>query len=298
MAEQDKSSGGSQADSESNTSRVSDAGTSISSISGRTLEKAKAELHEDPETREDVIQELRGLVVQWKPVTVEEKALVFRNTNSAFLLMFLRARKFDVDKALLLYISYHVFRHRHAQLLKDLTQESVEHVFQSNVFKVLDMRAEDGSKVLCVYPRNWNASMHPFLENFRATFLVLDKLIQDEETQVHGFSILYDFTDSSIMSMLHVAQSELITRGILIELLQDAFPARFKGVHLVHQPWYINIVLGVIKPFMKQKLRDRIHSHGEDYDSLHRHIDPQGLPDEFGGLMDSSTAVDVISTLF
>ncbi len=84
---------------------------------------------------------------------------------------------------------------------------------------MLDARAKDGSKVLCVYPRNWNASMYPFLENFRATFLVLDKLIQDEETQVNGFSIVYDFTGASVVSMVHVAQSELITKGILIELL-------------------------------------------------------------------------------
>lgn len=268
------------------------------SISGNTLEKARAELGEDPESRPEVIQELRDRVTQWKPLTIEEKSLVLRNVDDKFLLMFLRARKFDISKALQLYVSYHMFRHKHSQLLKDLTFKSVEHVFESGVIKVLDARATDGSKILCVYPGNWNSSDFPFMENFRATFLVLDKLIQDEETQVHGFSILYDFTGSSFMSMLHVAQSEQITKGVLIELLQDAFPARFKGVHLVHQPWYISIVLSVIKPFMKQKFRDRIHSHGEDYASLHRCMEPLGLPEEFGGVVDSSMSADVISTLF
>jgi len=278
----------------SSMSRTSDEdGLSVSSAT-----KAKAELNEDPDTRHTAIQNLRDLIFQWKPSTAEEKALVFTNTDSKFLLMFLRARKFQLEKALHLYVSYHMFRHKHKELIKDLDYNAVEHVFNSGVIKVLNMRAEDGSKVLCVYPRNWNASMYPFLENFRATFLMLDKLIQDEETQVNGFSILYDFTGSSVMSMVHVAQSELITKGILIELLQDAFPARFKGVHLVHQPWYVSIVLGVIKPFMKQKLRDRIRSYGDDYGSLHEHIDPQGLPEEFGGLGETDEVVADFSSLF
>ena len=269
-----------------------------SSIAGKTLDRAKAELNEDPDTRDAIIQDLRELILQWKPSTAEEKALVFTNTDNKFLLVFLRARKFQLDKALHLYVSYHMFRHKHAELLKDLSYNTVEHVFNSGVVKVLNNRAEDGSKVLCVYPRNWNATMFPFLENFRATFLVLDKLIQEEETQVNGFSILYDFTGSSVMSMVHVTQSELITKGILIELLQDAFPARFKGVHLVHQPWYVSIVLGVIKPFMKQKLRDRIHSYGEDYSRLHEHIDPRGLPEEFGGLGETDEVMVDFSNLF
>ena len=41
-------------------------------------------------------------------------------------------------------------------------------------------------------------------------------------------------------------------------LTQEAFPARFKGIHLINQPWYISILLTVIMPFMKQKFRDRV----------------------------------------
>lgn len=206
--------------------------------------------------------------------------------DSKFLLMFLRARKFDLDKALQLYVNYHLFRHKHADILRDLSFKSVEHVLHSQVIRVLDARCRDGSRALCVSPANWDSASFPFLDNFRATFLVLDRLIQEEETQVNGFSVLYDFTGSSLMNMLKVAQSDLITKGVLIELLQEAFPARFKGVHLLHQPWYISIVLSVIKPFMKQKLRERIHSHGENSESLHRYVDPLNLPPELGGTGD------------
>lgn len=264
---------------------------SISSqLSIESLEKAKQELNEDPLQRSEMIEQLRNKITSWKPSRVEEKSLVLSDVNNCFLLMFLRARKFDVDKALQLYVNYHVFRHKHSSMLADLNLKSVEHVLETEVIKVLDSRCLDGSKVLCVYPGRWDSVNIPFVDNFRATLLVLDKLIQDEETQVHGFSVVYDFTGSSFMSVLKVAQSELITKGVLIELLQESFPARFKGVHLLHQPWYVSIVLSVIRPFMKQKLRDRIHSHGEDFKSLHMFIEAENLPEELGGNLDNHNA--------
>ena len=262
----------------------------LSKLSGKSLEKAKEELNEDPANRMKSIEELRDKIASWKPAKNEEKSLALGRTESKFLLMFLRARKFDVDKALQLYINYHAFRLKHSSMLKDLNLKAIEHVLHTGVIKVLDSRFVDGSKAICVYPGRWDSVNIPFVDNFRATLLVLDRLVEDEETQVHGFSVIYDFTDSSFMSMLKVAQSELITKGVLMELLQESFPARFKGVHLVKQPWYISIVLSVIRPFMKQKLRDRILGHGYNLDSLHRYIESDGLPQELGGSSGSHNA--------
>lgn len=282
MAEQASTSGSTE-----NEQNMSGDGISTCTLSVDLLEKAKLELNEDPSTRAELIHELRGLIDNWKPSRSEEKSIVLSNKQDRFLLMFLRARKFDVEKALQLYINYHVFRCKHSNMLADLNFKSIEHVLNSELIKVLDAKGLDGSVVLYVCPRKWDSVNVPFLDNFRATFLVLDRLIENEETQINGFSVVYDFTGSSLMSMLKVAQSELITKGILIELLQEAFPARFKGVHLFHQPWYISMVLSVIRPFMKQKLRDRIHSHGSDFDSLHRYVEVQFLPTELGGSLDN-----------
>jgi len=40
--------------------------------------------------------------------------------------------------------------------------------------------------------------------------------------------------------------------------LQDCFPARFSAVHFVNQPWYIEAVFKMMKPFLKEKNRNKV----------------------------------------
>ena len=70
---------------------------------------------------------------------------------------------------------------------------------------------------------------------------------------------------------------------VLVHTVQDAFPARFRAIHVVNQPGLYDYIYACIRPFLKAKIVKRIHLHGSNMESLHRHVDPEVLPNEYGG---------------
>ena len=89
---------------------------------------------------------------------------------------------------------------------------------------------------------------------------------------------------------------------------------RFKGIHVINQPWYLSVLMAIIRPFMSKKLADRVRSpvplstpstllcrspcaslwtrplaqiqiYGTDLARLHERFPPEILPKEFGGTL-------------
>ena len=253
----------------------------ISSISGATLQKARKELREVPEKRSECVRQLRKAIEAYRRQPGEED-VVFQRTDGKFLLMFLRARKFDVDRALQVYVNYYKYRHKHSYLFARKSQASLDRIARSGVFGVLPSPLKDGSRAVCLHPSRWDVStMEP--HDCCSVFLsVLDKLLEDEEVQVHGISFIDNAEGCPLQKLYHFIRTDTWRLGVD---LQDAFPARFKGLHFINQPWYVSFVMSVVKPLLKQKHKDRFHAHGTNMESFYEHVDPENLYSDFGGYL-------------
>lgn len=82
----------------------------------------------------------------------DHTAVVFVRKDDSFLLRFLRAKKFDVERSLQLYLNYYKYRHKYAEVIGDLTVQSVQHVLHKGLFGLLDTPTKSGSKVIVVFP--------------------------------------------------------------------------------------------------------------------------------------------------
>lgn len=72
----------------------------------------------------------------------------------------------------------------------------------------------------------------------------------------------------------------------IVDWLQDAIPLRVKAIHIINQPKIFNVVFALFKPFLREKLKNRIHFHATDRVSLHKHMSPDFLPPVYGGTID------------
>ncbi|XP_028405065.1 LOW QUALITY PROTEIN: clavesin-1-like [Dendronephthya gigantea] len=245
-----------------------------SGLSAKTKEKAKAELNEDPLTRNAKVQLLRDKMV-FRP------DLPFRKTDEKYLLRFLRARKFDEERAFQLLCSHIEFKRKNRDLFEDLTLTKLRPVLQEGFPGVLENRDSNGSRVLVLFPGRWERELFDFKDIVKALIFTMEELITEEETQVNGIVAIVDFTGWSLSKHgRYITVRELRS---VVKIFQECFPARVKAIHLINQPWYINLAIKSILPFLKAKIGDRLHLHGNNLTSLHMFIHPDLLPSEFGG---------------
>ena len=203
-----------------------------SGLSTETQHKAKVELNEDPDTRGTKIQLLRDRMV-FRP------DLGFRRTDDKFLLRFLRARKFDEERAFELLCTHLEFQKDNKSYFQGLSLSELRNVLKEGFPGVLASTDSNGSRVMVLFPGRWNKDLFTFEEIVKSLILTMEELLAEEETQVNGVVVIIDFSGWSMRK--HGRYVSLHELKSVIQIFQV-----LKGFWL-HWSEYIEYSWGVIK---------------------------------------------------
>ena len=241
------------------------------------LQKALEELNEPENVREKLkrVHDLR------RAFNEQNKDVTLIRTDPNFILRFLRVRKFNHDNALLMMTKYHNFRikRKWPEVNDKLANPSlVRHVFDAGCHVPLKGRARDGSAVCFSRP---GKGQNTFSEFAAAMLLTYEKLLDDEDVQIYGITIIYDLTYADFAFFL---QYMPIAKRIM-SLLQDVIPARLKSVNFVNEPtWFHVYFVTMVRPFLSKKLKNRYRAFGKDIARLHEIVGRPFLPPAYGGI--------------
>ncbi|XP_058453630.1 clavesin-1-like [Malaya genurostris] len=242
--------------------------------SAALLEVARRELRETPEVRETATVELRKLLHN-------ATDLHYRDDDD-FLLVFLRPCHFYPESALKMMRRIADFKKNYHPLMHNLYPEDEKLSFiEHGIVNVLTNRDRKGRRILILnVGKVWDPKQVSPEKLFRMLFLVHLVAQLEASTQINGVVIIMDFEGLSLKQVRALSPS---FSRLLLTFIQEAVPLRMKEVHIVNQPYIFKMVWTLFKPFIGEKLKNRLEFHGSDTKKLHQYIDPSDLPKNYGG---------------
>ncbi|XP_017165350.1 alpha-tocopherol transfer protein [Poecilia reticulata] len=125
-------------------------------------------------------------------------------------------------------------------------------------------------------PKDWSA-----FQVFRVSLMTSEIISRETETQRRGLKAIFDLKGWSLGHALQINPS--LARKIS-SVLSDSFPLKVRGIHLVNEPMFFRPVFAMIRPFLPDKIKQRVHMHGTDFHrTLSDFFSPDVLPPEYGG---------------
>ncbi|MFT7812234.1 alpha-tocopherol transfer protein-like [Arapaima gigas] len=201
--------------------------------------------------------------------------------SDASLLKFLRARDFDGELALQLLVNYHKWRRECPEITANLCPSSVLGLLQNQYHGVLDSRDATGSRVLVYRIGKWNPKDFTAYEVFRVSLITSELIVREVDTQRYGIKAIFDLQG---WCFAHALQINPSLAKKISAVLTGSFPLKVRGIHLINEPIFFRPVFAMIRPFLPDKIKQRIHMHGSSFvHSLCQHFPMAILPPEYGG---------------
>ncbi|KAM7070444.1 alpha-tocopherol transfer protein isoform 2-T2 [Acridotheres tristis] len=177
--------------------------------------------------------------------------------------------------------NYQKWRIECPEISADLQPSSVLGLLQAGYHGVLRSRDPHGSKVLIYRIGQWDPSVFTAYDVFRVSLITSELIVKEIETQRNGVKAIFDLQG---WRFAHAFQISPAVAKKIAAVLTDSFPLKVRGIHLINEPLFFHPVFALIKPFLTEKIKQRVHMHGSNYlQSLTEHFPVSILPQEYGG---------------
>jgi hypothetical protein len=253
----------------------------MQALSPALADKARQNLKE-PEDAAAVFEQARLEVV----------ALIGEEEQKRFdwaLLAMLRQAKWDKAAAVKKMCALSKYASKNSHLFVDSTADEFIVQAEIGMMSHLPVRNSRGELVLLLD----GVKLTPYAKKFTMTDMLrfsvfyMSKLMVSEETQINGVIILENLHNYPMLALNSMKGGSLSGIRASFEWMHLS-PLRLRGLYAIKQPWYIGMMLGLTRPFMPRKLRERVYLFGEDTSAMLEAagLTPEQVPPEYGGTLE------------
>ncbi|XP_049268878.1 alpha-tocopherol transfer protein-like [Rhipicephalus sanguineus] len=239
---------------------------------------AREELGETPELRKESVDKFRELLQ-------EETDL--RPPPDYVLLMFLRARKYNMDNAMKSLKAFFRIRTKLPEYYDNHLPSALDYQTVVREHKLLMLskdRDSQGRAVGLVRLGAWNGSICSFNELLKWVLIGVECALLEDETQIRGIMGVLDLAG---LGVHHIIQMTPRLLRLTVALAQDTYPCRPKALYIVNTPAVFEGMFYLfVKPFLSKKLKTRVHLLKGGLSELCGVIPSDLIPEKYGGTLE------------
>ncbi|XP_058123379.1 clavesin-1-like [Anopheles ziemanni] len=237
---------------------------------------AMEELGEDDLVREQSLTEMR----QW---IVNNPHIRKCRTDAKFLLRFLRFRRFSVPMACEALERYLVVRELYPSWFKhlDSNDPTMMEIFDNVPFSVLGFDSAGRMVGLCRFARYHDQKHQPF-EDGKYMAIVMETLLEWEETQIGGCQVFMDWQGISVNNLEKWNTTDL---RIMMDAFGHTYPLRYGDIFSAKLPKFGEPTMDTFVSFANPKMREKITCLSS-ITEFGQQFEPNMKPKEYGGTQD------------
>ncbi|XP_055382855.1 alpha-tocopherol transfer protein-like [Condylostylus longicornis] len=238
----------------------------------------------EPENPEDIEKDVK-LIREW----LETQPHLPKDMDDARLRTFLRGCKFSLEKCKRKLDMYYTMRNAVPEFFsnRDIKRPELQLVCEYVHGPPLPGLTPNGRRVTLIRAIDHEFQPHQVNDAMKVALMVGDIRLAEESVGIAGDIYILD---AAVATPAHFAKfSPAVVKKFLI-CVQEAYPVKLKEVHVINVSPLVDTILNFVKPFLKEKIRNRIHLH-TTMESLYKMVPRKLLPTEYGG--EAGSIIDI-----
>nr|CAD7395013.1 unnamed protein product [Timema cristinae] len=210
---------------------------------------AKLELREDKDIRNQALRQFR----EW---INKNQDLHKCCTDSNFLLRFLRVKKFSLPMAQQMLLKYFNLRQTFSHMFQnlDVLSSPVHELISSGYIVVSPKRDKQGRRVIITTAGRFDPYKFKNVDMAKAHMITYEACLDDEQTQIAGFTHVGDVADVSAAFITLWSPTEFST---IVKWGEQSVPMRHKEIHILNVPTALKYVYDFAHNRFSEKMKNR-----------------------------------------